>query len=151
MATAYTSTAIQNAKQPRLVSIGVTPVYQEITPTTLALNDTFDMFYVPDGVRIFAGFLKAVGGTGLDTGGGSASLTLKVDLIDDNGTTNLLATTSSVRTAGQTVALDTNRGVLVVSAKNNAKLRVTAVAATNTLGTSKIGLFAEWSSFQDNT
>lgn len=149
MATTYQSTAIVNAKQPRLVSIGVSPVYQEITPTTLAINDVYEMVFVPDGVRIFAGFLKAVGGTGLDTAG--PTLTLKVDLVDDNGTTNLLATSSAVRATGNTAVFDTNRGVLTVSAKNNAKIKVTAVAAANTPGTSKIGLFVEWSSFQDNT
>lgn len=146
MATTYPSPAIQNNKQPRLVSVGYSPVYQEITPPTMVINDVYEMVFVPDGVRIMDGFLKAVGGTGLDTAG--PTLQLKVDLVDDNGTTNLLAATTGVRATGDEVDF-TKKGILTVSAKNNAKIKVTATAASNTPGTSKIAIFVAWSSFAD--
>lgn len=143
----YQSNPVVNKAPARLVDVGVTPVYVEVTPTTLATGDTYDMFYVPNNVRVLGGFLKAVGGTGLDTNG-SPALTLKVDLIDDAGTTNILSTTSAVR-ATATEASTTNRGYLVVSAKNNALVRITAVAGAATLGTSKLAFHLSWQSYSD--
>lgn len=149
MATTYEATSFTNQAPARLVKIGLTPRYEEIDPATLVINDVFKFFYVPNGVRIVNGFLKAVGGTGLDTNG-APTLTAKVEIVDDAGTTVLLATSSGVRAANAAVRFDSNLGYLVDSANNDAYLKVTLPAAAATAGTSNIGLYAEWSSYSDN-
>jgi hypothetical protein len=143
----FQTTEIENGGPARLVKVGLTPKYKEYDPTALAAGDIIEMFLVPGGVRITDGFLKAVGGTGLDTNG-APTLTLKVEITDDAGTTVLLATTSSVRATG-TQASFTNTGYLVDSANNDALITVTAVAAAATLGTSKVGVYVEYSSYGD--
>jgi hypothetical protein len=146
---AYDSGDITSKAPARLVSIGLTPKYEEIDPTTLNAGDVFSVFLVPGGVRIFDAFVRAVGGTGLDTNG-TPTLTTKLEIVDDAGTTVLIATNSTVRATGTEKDMDTSKGYLVDSDHNDAVVKLTAVAAAATLGTSNIGVGILYSSYSDN-
>lgn len=149
MATAYQSTEITNGAPSRLVSIGLTPKYKELDPATLAVSDTFEVFLVPGGVRVVDGFVTAVGGTGLDVHA-TPTLTLKLEITDDDGTRTLIASTSAVR-ATATFADLSVKGLLINSENNDALVKLTLTAAAATAGTSNIGVYLEWSAYADDT
>lgn len=145
----YQSDAISHNAPARLVSIGLTPKYEEFDPATLDAADVFECFLVPNGVRVWDAFITAVGGTGLDVNG-TPTLTVKLEVVDDNGTTLLISTSSGVRAAAASVKQDKNVGYLVESANNDALVKLTVVAASATLGTSNLGVGASWSSYTDD-
>lgn len=146
----YEARLVADSHPARLVKVGVTPVVSVIDPETLDANDTFEMMFVPGGVRILGGFVTADG----DLDSGAATLDLTVDLVHEDAdgvevVTPLLSDTTGVTTDGTSVQFDQNLGVRVVSEQDDAVIRVTVNTGAASLGDGDLVVGALWSSYGD--